>query len=63
MKPMGGPRGKTLDKASSVSSSSMKMKTHVNKTSNSDATLSMTKSHPLHTGKKTTNSYSAYKAN
>lgn len=59
----GGPRGKSLDVPSSVSASSMKMKTHVNKTANADATLSMTKSHPLHSGRKVTNSYSAYKAN
>lgn len=69
----GGKMGGSLDKPSSVSSNSMKnmpaantknmYKTGSPYKDNSDATLSMTKSHPLHEGKKSSNPYSAYKAN
>jgi hypothetical protein len=69
-------RGKTggeMDKPSSVSTSSMKVMHASNAKNMNDsgtpykkapsASLSMTKTHPLHEGKKSKNSYSAYKAN
>lgn len=61
MKKSGKMNG-SMDKPSSVSVSSMKMKTHV-AAPNKAGKLDMTKSHPLHTGRQTKNSYSAYKAN
>lgn len=58
----GGKMGGSMDKPSSVAPSSNKLKTHVNAPSKSSG-LDMTKAHPLHSGRKITNSYSAYKAN
>lgn len=57
-----GKTGGNMDKPSSVTASSMKMRTHV-ATPNNAGKLDMTKAHPLHEGKMSKNSYSAYKAN
>lgn len=69
----GAGMGGSLDKPSSVSGNSMKNMPAANTKNiykagspyNSDKTtpLNMTKSHPLHQGRKITNKYSAYKAN
>lgn len=69
-------RGKTggeMDKASSVQSNSMKIMHAANSknmynagtpySGGSKPSLDMTKSHPLHNGKQSKNSYSAYEAN
>ena len=61
MKKGAGMNG-SMDKPSSVTKTSTKMMTHVKAPSKASG-LDMTKAHPLHTGRKTTNTYSAYKAN
>jgi len=58
----GGKTGGSMDKASSVSRGSMKMRTHV-ATPTKSVKLDMTKSHPMHEGKQSKNPYSAYDAN